>query len=195
MPAKKKSVKADAVTEPQKAQALPDWPPLRPLVPTCDLSLDTILEDQIVIIRNFFTSTLCKQYVAFLSTLSLVTTPGRPKRGVAVRVNDRIQFNDPAFANMLWMSTGLESLIASSNNDAQIRQEDLAQAWGGQVVGLNPNIRIYRYREGQFFDQHCRWHSFLAIWVHLTSSSRSRNSINSDLGVLVLRCQVAVPRA
>jgi hypothetical protein len=27
---------------------------------------------------------------------------------------------------------------------------------GGEVVGLNPNIRIYRYRPGQFFDAHCK---------------------------------------
>lgn len=27
---------------------------------------------------------------------------------------------------------------------------------GGQIVGLNPNIRIYRYKPGQFFDAHCK---------------------------------------
>lgn len=27
---------------------------------------------------------------------------------------------------------------------------------GGQVIGLNPNIRIYRYTPGQFFDAHCK---------------------------------------
>ena len=26
--------------------------------------------------------------------------------------------------------------------------------WGGEVIGLNPNIRVYRYRPGQFFDKH-----------------------------------------
>ncbi len=26
--------------------------------------------------------------------------------------------------------------------------------WGGEVLGLNPNIRVYRYRPGQFFDKH-----------------------------------------
>lgn len=26
----------------------------------------------------------------------------------------------------------------------------------GEVVGLNPNIRIYRYTPGQFFDAHCK---------------------------------------
>ena len=27
---------------------------------------------------------------------------------------------------------------------------------GGDVVGLNPSIRIYRYTKGQFFDCHCQ---------------------------------------
>ncbi len=26
---------------------------------------------------------------------------------------------------------------------------------GGEVIGLNPSIRIYRYTKGQFFDCHC----------------------------------------
>lgn len=39
---------------------------------------------------------------------------------------------------------------------------------GGEVLGLSPNIRIYRYSPGQFFDAHCKllhrpplllWHS------------------------------------
>lgn len=28
--------------------------------------------------------------------------------------------------------------------------------WGGEVIGLNSNIRVYRYGKGQFFDQHCK---------------------------------------
>ncbi len=109
-----------------------------------DLSLDTVIEDQIVIIRNFFTSTLCKNYVAFLSTLPLTTTPGKPKRGEAVRVNDRFQVEDPVFANHLWEKTALREFVQRQSNST----------WSGEVLGLNSNIRIYRYKPGQFFDQH-----------------------------------------
>lgn len=28
---------------------------------------------------------------------------------------------------------------------------------GGEVIGLNPNIRVYRYTKGQFFDAHCKF--------------------------------------
>jgi hypothetical protein len=81
---------------------LPNWPPLAPLGPIFDLSLETLLDDQILVIRNFFTSTLCKSYIAYLSTLPLVTTPGKPKKGEAVRVNDRFQVDDESFSNILW---------------------------------------------------------------------------------------------
>ena len=148
-------------------QRPPDWPPLKPLVPTCDLTPDTILDDQIVVIRNFFTPTLCKQYVSFLSSLPLITTPAKPKEGDAVRVNDRIQFHDPKFAESLWSSTGLKGLVTEATQEGVEREaadsSSLEQSWGGEVLGLNPNIRIYRYREGQFFAQHCRYNSNLLL--------------------------------
>lgn len=32
---------------------------------------------------------------------------------------------------------------------------DVKDIWGGEPIGLNGNIRIYRYSKGQFFDKHC----------------------------------------
>ena len=103
------------------------------------------MNDQILVIRNLFTASLCRSYINFLSKLPLTTTPGKPKRGDAVRVNDRYQIDDAAFANRLWSETALEELILAHDDQA---------LWGGAVLGLNPNIRIYRYSKGQFFDQH-----------------------------------------
>lgn len=133
---------------PDEQTPAPDWPPLQPLVPTTDLTLETLLKDQIIIIRNLFTSTLCKKYVSFLSSLPLITTPAKPKEGEAIRVNDRIQFDDPAFAEQLWGSTGLESLVGGSaeNVDSDgLTHEGAKKLWGGELCGLNPRIRIYRY--------------------------------------------------
>lgn len=141
------------------AEPLPNWPALQPLVPTSDLALEIILQEQIVVIRNLFTISLCKNYVSFLSTLPLSTTPGQPKKGDAVRVNDRIQFDDNAFAEQLWASTGLKDLITgtvSHDEDADSATGGLKKLWGGEVCGLNPRIRIYRYGKGQFFDEHCK---------------------------------------
>jgi hypothetical protein len=143
MPPKKKS-KADGTTL-QIAQPTPDWLAFTPLIPESDLALEEVSPGQIVTIPNFWTATLCKNYVAFLSFLPLTTTPGKPKKGDAVRVNDRYQIDDPAFAERLWSQTSLKRLV-----EAQPKE-----LWGGDVVGLNPNIRIYRYSKGQFFDQHC----------------------------------------
>lgn len=133
---------------PQEQEKALDWPALQPLVPTTDLALETLLEDQIILIRNLFTSTLCKKYVSLLSPLPLTTTPVKPKEGEAIRVNDRIQYDDPAFAEQLWSSTGLQSLVNGSGGNVDpdgLTYEGAKKLWGGEVCGLNPRIRIYRY--------------------------------------------------
>lgn len=135
---------------PEEQEKAPNWPALQPLVPTTDLALNIILEDQIILIRNLFTSSLCKKYVSFLSSLPLVTTPAKPKEGEAIRVNDRIQFDDPAFAEQLWSSTGLRSLSSGSTGDTDsdgLAHEGAKKLWGGEFCGLNPRIRIYRYSQ------------------------------------------------
>ena len=142
-----------------KLAALPSWPPLQPLVPASDLKLETLLEDQVFVIRNFFTATLCRKYVRFLSSLPLSTTPITPKDGEAVRVNDRIQFEDPNFARQLWTATALQQLLSGSEQPDKEETLSIAQAqklWGGDLCGLNDRIRMYRYTPGQFFAQHCR---------------------------------------
>ncbi|KAJ5732597.1 hypothetical protein N7493_004078 [Penicillium malachiteum] len=147
----------------------PDWPPLRPLLPATDLTLEPLVGDQIYLVRNFLTSNLCKTYASFLASLPLTTTPGKPKKDEAVRVNDRFQVQDARFAETLWSGTALKELITTRflDEDAYYNEEgeyeplsteQLAQSakelWGGEPLGLNPNIRIYRYSAGQFFAQH-----------------------------------------
>ncbi|KIK70363.1 hypothetical protein GYMLUDRAFT_268565 [Collybiopsis luxurians FD-317 M1] len=135
----------------------PNWPAFRPLIPSSSLALHEVLSNQIVTIPNFWPSALCKTYVSFLSSLPLVTTPGKPKKGEAVRVNDRFQIHDPAFAKQLWEETAMKDIVmgdVQSEDGLQLTQEQRKVLWGGDVVGLNPNIRIYRYCKGQFFDRH-----------------------------------------
>ncbi|KAI9753360.1 MAG: hypothetical protein M4579_005185 [Chaenotheca gracillima] len=139
-----------------------NWPAFKPLIPPEDLSLNTVVTDQIITISNFFTSTLCKTFVSFLSTLPLQTTPGKPKRGDAVRVNDRFQIDDPLFARRLWDETGLRDLV---------RGEETEQLWGGKVIGLNPNIRVYRYVKGQFFAPHYDDSNTLSLPTEPSSST------------------------
>lgn len=146
MPPKQKNKAKTSTTSPvvQKPSP-PNWPVLKPILTASDLSVDEPLKDQILVVPNFFTANLCKTYVSFLATLPLTTTPGKPKRGEATRVNDRYQIDDPLFAQRLWEETSLKELVESYEDQS---------IWGGQVLGLNSNIRIYRYSPGQFFDQH-----------------------------------------
>jgi hypothetical protein len=154
----------------------PNWPPLKPLIPPSDLSLFTLVPSQILTISNFFTSKLSSTYVSFLKTLPLTTTPGKPKKGDALRFNDRFQVLDEQFANRLWEETGLRELVCETEGlSEEERKElwyvfltlflDLELEWwgvlmrinrGGEPIGLNPSIRIYRYTKGQFFDCHCK---------------------------------------
>ncbi|ROT34699.1 hypothetical protein SODALDRAFT_83279 [Sodiomyces alkalinus F11] len=125
----------------------PRWPRFKPPLPVTDLTplpLESC-PDRVVLIHNFWPKSLCSSYVSFLKGLPLVTTPGRPKRGEAVRVNDRYQVEDPVFARRLWLETGLLDAL---------QQGDVRDLWGGELVGLSPNIRVYRYLKGQYFDAH-----------------------------------------
>lgn len=165
-----KSKKADSKSQTTGAsKASPNWPPLRPLLPAADLSITPLLTDQIYLIRNFLPGTLCKTYASFLASLPLTTTPGKPKKDEALRVNDRFQLEDSRFAEMLWSTTALKELVTTrfAEEEDQENEEDeesspariaeqARQLWGGEPLGLNPNIRIYRYSTGQFFGQHCK---------------------------------------
>ncbi|KAF5022157.1 hypothetical protein F66182_5807 [Fusarium sp. NRRL 66182] len=92
--------------------APPSWPVFRPRLPIVDLSPQPHPStSKVVLIPSFFPRSLCRDYVAFLKTLPLQTTPGRPKRGEAVRVNDRFQVDSPDFAARLWEETGLRDVL------------------------------------------------------------------------------------
>lgn len=100
----------------------PSWPPFKPALPVLPLTPSTHPDtSKIVLLNNFFPRFLCRDYVSFLKTLPLQTTPGKPKRGEAVRVNDRFQVDDPAFAERLWGTTGLKEAI--------LKNEDLKELW------------------------------------------------------------------
>lgn len=136
-----------------RPQQPPDWPPLTPLIPPTSLFLETHTPSQILLIHNLFTSALCNRYTSFLSSLQLTTTPLTKSRDLAVRVNDRFQVDDALFASQLWSRTALKDLILN-HSDPSIFNGGNSGTIPPEILGLNPNIRIYRYRPGQFFDKH-----------------------------------------
>lgn len=112
----KAAKKAQSSSKPPLAAAAPppNWPPFKPALPVVQLTPEAPipgLEDKIILLRNFWPKNLCRDYVNFLKTLPLTTTPGRPKRGEAVRVNDRFQVEDPRFSRRLWLETGLQDAL------------------------------------------------------------------------------------
>lgn len=101
---------------PTAPAALPNWPQFRPPLPVAELAPQLHpATPKIASIPSFFPKSLCRDYVAFLKTLPLQTTPGKPKRGEAVRVNDRFQVDDPGFALRLWETTGLKEALLGNH--------------------------------------------------------------------------------
>ncbi|KAG9230870.1 hypothetical protein BJ875DRAFT_139018 [Amylocarpus encephaloides] len=160
MPPKKQHSNSKGNTPASPPNPPPNWPAFKPLLPASDVHLETLVDSQIIVARNFWTGTLCKNYVAFLKTLPLTTTPGKPKKGEALRVNDRFQVHDERFANRLWVETGLREMLCGGGTEeaegerTSMTPEEKHELWGGEPIGLNPSIRIYRYSKGQYFDCH-----------------------------------------
>lgn len=103
---------APAATKPPPP---PAWPQFKPPLPVADLAPQLHpATPKIALVPSFFPRSLCRDYVAHLRTLPLQTTPSRPKRGDAVRVNDRLQVDDAAFAGRLWEQTGLREALSQS---------------------------------------------------------------------------------
>ena len=98
----------------------PAWPVFKPPLPVVDLVPELHPSNpNIALLPSFFPRSLCRDYVSFLKTLPLQTTPGRPKHGEAVRVNDRYQIDDPAFARRLWEETGLRETLLDEGGGAE----------------------------------------------------------------------------
>lgn len=70
----------------------------------------------------------------FLKGLPLTTTPGKPKKGEALRYNDRFQVQDDLFANRLWVETGLRELVlgelgAEEEDGEGMSEEERRSLW------------------------------------------------------------------
>ncbi|GJR45575.1 2-oxoglutarate (2OG) and Fe(II)-dependent oxygenase superfamily protein [Tanacetum coccineum] len=93
-------------------------------------------------VKNCLTAAESNAFVKAAETIGFVHQGSLgPTMGEAYRDNDRIAVDDPVLADTLWNS-GLSNLFT----DLTIR--------GRVAVGLNPNIRLYRYKVGQRFGRH-----------------------------------------
>ncbi|GAA5978530.1 hypothetical protein JCM11641_007975 [Rhodosporidiobolus odoratus] len=135
--------KAKQPLQQTKAPVKPlQWPRLTPPPPHSPLDLVQI-SPGILILDNLFQTQLRKSLLTFLKANIKLNPPVAPKRGEAARTNERISLQDQGFANQLWTDTGLDKACQSIEGNN-----------GRTAVGLNPNIRIYRYAEGSYFGPH-----------------------------------------
>ncbi|ODQ79640.1 hypothetical protein BABINDRAFT_8541 [Babjeviella inositovora NRRL Y-12698] len=110
---------------------------------------ETVVDGQIITIPKFFNAELCDELIASFTTspsLTLETTPLIKGKGYAARVNDRALTNDPVAAQSLWAY--LSKLLQLQYGDEAI------SSIFDDAIGLNPQLRIYRYRAGHHFGKH-----------------------------------------
>ncbi|XP_051121849.1 uncharacterized protein LOC127245153 [Andrographis paniculata] len=99
-------------------------------------------DDDLITIQNYFTPAESKAFIDAAESIGFAHQGSLgPTKGEAYRDNDRISVCDPVLAEAIWQA-GLKKLFS----DFKIR--------GKVAVGLNPNIRFYRYTAGQYFGPH-----------------------------------------
>ncbi|ONK73047.1 uncharacterized protein A4U43_C04F26590 [Asparagus officinalis] len=116
-----------------------EWPVIKPKK---DLQINRLKGTHLFTIPNFFTTIEAKSFVEVTETLGFTHQGSRgPAYGEAYRDNDRISVSDPVLAERIWQ-VGLKRIFEDINLPNKV------------PVGLNPNIRFYRYNVGQWFGRH-----------------------------------------
>ncbi|KAB1210772.1 hypothetical protein CJ030_MR6G019837 [Morella rubra] len=143
-----------------------------------NLQITRLKDKDLFTVQNFFTSAESEAFINAAESIGFVNQGSLgPTKGEAYRDNDRISVNDPVLAETIWES-GLKKLFS----DIKIR--------GKVAVGLNPNIRFYRYKVGQRFGRHIdasvdlgegkRTHYTLLIYLSGGFKPKAKNYLNSD---------------
>ncbi|KAI6696256.1 hypothetical protein NL676_016375 [Syzygium grande] len=157
-------------TKPSPSPTIAKWPLVKPKQ---DLHITRLKDTDLFTVQNFLTPAESNAFVKVAESFGFVHQGSLgPTKGEAYRDNDRISVTDPLLANAIWES-GLNKLFS----DIKIR--------GRVAVGLNPNIRFYRYKAGQRFGRHIdesvdlgegkRTHYTLLIYLSGGSKSKAKN--------------------
>ncbi|XP_072963140.1 uncharacterized protein [Typha angustifolia] len=115
------------------------WPAIKP---KRDLQINRLKGTHLFTVPNFFSTSEAKAFIEVAESLGFSHQGSLgPAKGEAYRDNDRISVADPILAERIW-DAGLKGIF-----------EDIKLP-GKVAVGLNPNIRLYRYTVGQRFGRH-----------------------------------------
>ncbi|XP_022140818.1 uncharacterized protein LOC111011396 [Momordica charantia] len=161
----------------KKTTPTTNWPAIKPKQ---NLQIVRLKENDLFTVPSFLTSVESKGFITIAESMGFVHQGSLgPTKGEAFRDNDRISVNDPDLADTIWRS-GLDKLFA----DIKIR--------GKVAVGLNPNIRFYRYNVGQRFGRHIdesvdlgggkRTYYTLLIYLSGGSKGKTKNDTNDSKG-------------
>ncbi|XP_022765522.1 uncharacterized protein LOC111310367 isoform X2 [Durio zibethinus] len=134
---KKRKMGERRAADDKKTTTKAKWPAVKPKL---NLQITRLKDNDLF--TNFFTSAESRAFIKAAESAGFEHQGSLgPTKGEAYRDNDRISVNDPALADTIWQS-GLGKLFS----DFKIR--------GKVAIGLNPNIRFYRYKVGQRFGRH-----------------------------------------
>lgn len=165
---KAKSSKPSASAPQAAPQVAVSWPVFKPPLPVVQLYPELHpATSNIVLVSSFFPRSLCRDYVAYLRTLPLQTTPSRPKKGEAVRVNDRFQIDDPGLARRLWDTTGLKELI--------LEDESIKSLWW---------VIIYTPKTRQGIDKLTHLHNHIGVANRSVSTPISAYTVTPKANIL-----------
>ncbi|KAL9375866.1 hypothetical protein Peur_032745 [Populus x canadensis] len=156
-------------------KAAEKWPLIKPKK---NLQITRLKDTDLFTVQDFFSSAESKAFVKAAESIGFAHQGSLgPTHGEAYRDNDRLSVNDPVLANVVWES-GLSKLFS----DIKIR--------GKVAVGLNPNIRFYRYKAGQRFGRHIdesvnlgdgkRTHYTLLIYLSGAPKAKTKTDPNSQ---------------
>ncbi|GMI54803.1 hypothetical protein ScalyP_jg7190 [Parmales sp. scaly parma] len=103
-------------------------------------TITDIHEGKVLTVNDALSKPECRALINFIEQSPNVTTTHQERtREYTYRHNDRLQLDDSSFACFLFAR--MKPLLATHPSFAN-------------AVGLNPNIRLYRYEEGMRFDAH-----------------------------------------
>ncbi|BFZ55887.1 hypothetical protein PYCC9005_002928 [Savitreella phatthalungensis] len=100
-----------------------------------------VLNDQLVLLPDLLS---VRSRETFLRWFVEVARP--PGKGEATRTNARFSVDDPEFARRLFEDGGVRERCDEI--------ECVRESAGKRLVGLNSNIRVYRYPQGTYFGPH-----------------------------------------
>ncbi|KAI0463657.1 hypothetical protein LJB42_002661 [Komagataella kurtzmanii] len=118
-------------------------------------SIECPIPGQVILISKFLPPQVCQELiVSFESGLDITTTPLIKSKDYAARVNDRALKTDYEASEILWKYLQ-EYLFYESEYESEDDSETcFIKKEFQRAIGLNPQLRIYRYLKGHYFGKH-----------------------------------------